>query len=57
MLAAVNNRIESSIISICYHMKGGVSWEEAWGMSSIQRNAVVDYVNEMNKDPDAPEQM
>jgi len=38
-------------------MKGGVSWEEAWGMSSIQRNAVVDYVNEMNKDPDAPEQM
>lgn len=38
-------------------MRGGVTWEEAWGMSSIQRNAVVEYVNKMNKDPDTPEQM
>ena len=56
-LAMINRRIENSIISICYHMRGGVTWEEAWGMSSIQRNAVVDYVNEMNKDPDAQELM
>lgn len=56
-LAAINKRIEDSIISICYHMRGGVTWEEAWGMSSIQRNAVVDYVNEMNKDPNTQELM
>ena len=56
-LAEINKRIEDSIISICYHMRGGVTWEEAWGMSSIQRNAVVDYVNEQNKDKDAPEQL
>ena len=56
-LAMLNRRIENSLISICYHMRGGVTWEEAWGMSSIQRNAVIDYVNEMNKDPEAPEQM
>ena len=56
-LAEVNRHIEDSIISICYHMKGGVTWEEAWGMSSLQRNAIVDYVNKMNKDPDTPEQL
>jgi len=38
-------------------MNGGVTWEEAWGMSSLQRNAVIDYVNEMNKTDEAPEQM
>lgn len=51
----LNERIERTIIEICYYMKGGVTWEEAWGMSCLQRHAVIDFVNEINKDPDAQE--
>ena len=54
---ALNERIERTIIEICFHMNGGVTWEEAWGMSCTQRHAVIDYVNKMNKTDDTPEQM
>jgi len=38
-------------------MRGGVTWEEAWGMSSAQRHAIIAYINKMNKTDNTPEQM
>lgn len=41
--------IEESCIALCYHMKG-VTWNEVWGMSPLQRNKMVVYINKMNKE-------
>ncbi len=28
-------------------MKGGVTWTEAWTMSPLQRNKVIEYINKI----------
>lgn len=28
-------------------MKGGISWLEAWSMSPLQRNKIVEYINKI----------
>jgi hypothetical protein len=28
-------------------MKGGITWEDAWGMSPTQRNNVISWINEV----------
>lgn len=33
--------IESQITDICYHMNGGVTWNEAWQMSHASRDKVI----------------
>jgi len=45
-------QIKRSIISICYHCNG-ITWEEAWGMSSVDRNDIVKYVNEQTEEQNA----
>lgn len=42
-----SEKIEENIIEICYHMKGGISWLEAWSMSPLQRNKIVEYINKI----------
>lgn len=32
---------------ICYAMKGGITWDDAWGMSPEQRNNVVRWINDV----------
>lgn len=49
--------IEHSCIEVCYHMNGGLTFNEAWSLSSAQRNKIVTYINKMNKTDDTPEQM
>jgi len=39
--------VEHQIFMICYAMKGGVTWNDAWGMSPLQRNNVIKWINEV----------
>lgn len=41
--------VEQSCIELCYHMKG-VTFNEAWGMSPLQRNKIVSYINKVYKE-------
>jgi len=42
--------IEQSCIDVCYHMKGGLTLNEAWSISHMQRNKIITYVNKIYKD-------
>lgn len=33
--------IESQIVDICYYMKGGITWNDAWMLSPRQREKIV----------------
>lgn len=39
--------IESQIYSICKGFEGGITLNEAWGMSPTQRNRAVEFLNEL----------
>jgi hypothetical protein len=41
--------LEESLVEICFHMKGGVTWEEAWAMAPKHREMIVNYVSENYK--------
>lgn len=41
--------IENSIIDICIHMKGGITWNEAWGLIPTTRANIIDRLNDYNK--------
>lgn len=30
-------------------MKGGVTWTEAWTMSPMQRNKIIEYINKITR--------
>ena len=37
--------IEQQIIDICYHMKGGISWESGWMLSHSERERIISSIN------------
>lgn len=41
--------IHEQLIDICFHMKGGVSWEEAWGLSFVVRERMIKNLNKKLK--------
>lgn len=55
--AALSKRIEEVIIEICFHMNGGVTWDEAWGMCALHRYALIEYINKMNSEGNTQELM
>lgn len=38
--------IQNQIGDLCYHMNGGITWNEAWGLSYSDRNNLVKNLNE-----------
>jgi hypothetical protein len=52
-----SNSIREQITDICYFMKGGITWNDAWGLSFEDREAIIKIVNkrEKEKNPNAKE--
>lgn len=52
-----SNAIREQITDICYFMKGGISWNDAWGLSFEDREVIVKIINkrEKEKNPNAKE--
>jgi tRNA U34 5-carboxymethylaminomethyl modifying GTPase MnmE/TrmE len=42
--------IEEEIISLIYHMKGSISWEEAWETTTENRKAIHKTVSKIMKE-------
>lgn len=42
--------IEEEIISLIYHMKGSITWEEAWMTTSENRNLIHKVVSKIIKE-------
>lgn len=43
-------KIEKDICELVYHMKGSITWEEAWNMSLENRNKMIEVVNKIKKE-------
>lgn len=43
-------RIKKKIFEICIWMRGGITLNEAWGMSALDRNMVIETINKFNKE-------
>ena len=43
--------INKEINRILYYMKGGITRNEAWQLSPIERDEIIDFLNEVNSDP------
>ena len=54
-----SDSIYNQIIDICYFMKGGVNWDQAWGMSFADRERIIIKLNKHHKEQsgDTKEQM
>ncbi len=54
---AVN--IKKQIADICYHMNGGIEWNNAWGLSFEDRELIIKVINKKLKEqnPNAKEYM
>lgn len=44
-----HDSIEEQCVEICFHMNG-VTWNDVWGMSPLQRVKIIKYVNKINKE-------
>lgn len=47
MLRKDTEAIEQSVIELVYHMKGGITWTEAWEISPEDRNRIIKYINKV----------
>lgn len=45
-----SDNIEQSCIELVYHMGGGLTLNEAWTLSAMQRNKITKYINRMYKE-------
>lgn len=43
------DQIRDQIIDICFHMQGGVTWEEGWSLSFSDREKIIKSVNKKLK--------
>lgn len=41
--------IEDVTIDICLNMRGGIGWEEAWGLTPSMRDNIITHINEFNR--------
>jgi hypothetical protein len=42
--------LKEQLIDICIFMKGGISWDEAWGLSYLDRELIVKRLNKRLKE-------
>lgn len=42
--------LREQITDICYFMRGGVSWEEGWNLSFVDREIIVRILNKRLKE-------
>jgi hypothetical protein len=45
-MEAGQRAVHRQIGDICFHMKGGITWNEAWGLSFTDREMIVKSLNE-----------
>lgn len=45
-----SNKLREQIAEICYFMKGGLSWDEAWSLSFGDRELIVKTLNRRLKE-------
>jgi hypothetical protein len=50
MYEAESDSIKEQILDICYHMRGGIEINSAWGMSFNDREAAIKVINKRIKD-------
>jgi len=50
MLERETKEIKSSIIDVCYHMRGGVTRQEAMMMSPAERIEHIEYISNVYKE-------
>jgi hypothetical protein len=41
--------LRKQILNICWHLRGGISREEAWTLSVLERNDIMKFINERIK--------
>lgn len=42
--------LQDQIVDICYFMKGGITWNEAWSLSFSDRERIVKILNKRHKE-------
>lgn len=48
-LDTTREKIFEQITDIAYHMKGGVTWDQAWALSHLERKHIIKIVNKKMK--------
>jgi hypothetical protein len=41
--------LRKQIVQICWHMRGGVTRDEAWSLSYVERKDIMDFIKERIK--------